>query len=455
MDLSEALKQPEGKTLEFKRDLSSPEKVLRTIVAFANTAGGRVVLGVDDRSRSVPGIAEPLKCEERLASLISDSIEPRLVPDLAILPWRQAYLVAVEVDPGANRPYHLAREGSARGTYVRVGSTNRRADHALTEEIRRQAQGESFDEQPTTDTVAAVDVAYAKRLFQPVRPLTDTDLDALRITTAAGRKRVVTNGGILVFGTHRLQRFPDAWIQVGRFGGIDRSVIRDHAEYRDFLVDATEAAIAFVGRYAERRITFGPARHREESAVPMIAVREAVINAVAHADYSQRGAPIRIAMYDDRIEVENPGLLPWGLLIEDLPRGVSRLRNRVIGRVFKELNLIEQWGSGVQRMIGACREAGLDAPSFEEVGARFRVTIPLTVTHAPSLDATDARIVVMLADGDGLTTSQVAQRIARTPRTARTRLSRLESAGLVRGIGSSPRDPQRRYVAIRPASEVK
>ena len=83
-----------------------------------------------------------------------------------------------------------------------------------------------------------------------------------------------------------------------------------------------------------------------------------MVNAVAHADYSQHGAPIRIAVFDDRLEVENPGLLPFGLTLEDLPRGVSKLRNRVIGRVFHELALVEHWGSGAQRMIATCREAG-------------------------------------------------------------------------------------------------
>ena len=84
------------------------------------------------------------------------------------------------------------------------------------------------------------------------------------------------------------------------------------------------------------------------------------MNAIVHADYAQQGAPIRIALFDDRIEIENPGLLPFGLTIEDIMQGVSKLRNRVIGRVFHELHLIEQWGSGIQRMTAACQEAGLE-----------------------------------------------------------------------------------------------
>ncbi|HRC42911.1 MAG TPA: putative DNA binding domain-containing protein [Nitrospira sp.] len=86
MDLLDLLKRPEGKTLEFKRDLSSPDGVLRTIVAFANTAGVVVLSGVEDGTRHVVGVRAPLDVEERLASMMSDNILPRLVPELEILP---------------------------------------------------------------------------------------------------------------------------------------------------------------------------------------------------------------------------------------------------------------------------------------------------------------------------------------------------------------------------------
>lgn len=84
--------------------------------------------------------------------------------------------------------------------------------------------------------------------------------------------------------------------------------------------------------------------------MPLIAVRQAIINAAVRADFSQTGSPIREAFYDDRVEIENPGLLPLRLTIEDIMRGFSKLRNRVIGRVFKEPGLIEKWSSGIQRM---------------------------------------------------------------------------------------------------------
>ncbi len=440
------LKRPEGKTLEFKRDLSTPEGVLKTIVAFANTAGGALLLGVEDKSRHVRGILEPLDLEERLANLISDLIVPRVVPDLEILPWRRTQVLAVQVYPSPSRPHYLKREGLGGGVYVRVGSTNRQADRELIEELRRFARGEAFDEQPMPGLDSeALDFRAASESFASVRKLGRGDFETLRLVTTHQGRKVPTVGGMLLFGQDRERHFPDAWIQAGRFRGTDKSRIIDRAEIHSLPVRAIEEAIAFVQKHALRGAEIGAVRRRERWNLPPAAVRETVINAVAHADYAQRGAPVRVSIFDDRLEVENPGLLPFGLTVEDLQRGISKLRNRVIGRVFHALGLIEQWGSGVQRMTAACREAGLAAPVFEEIATRFRVTLSTERVGPAVLDRTDQAIFDALAGGGGRLTSEIAEAIGLTPRATRTRLARLVGRGLVREVGSGPQDPRRRY----------
>ena len=141
MDLTDLLKRPEGKTLEFKRDVSSAAGVLRTVVAFANTAGGTVLIGVEDGTRRVRGVADPLAVEERVASMLSDGISPRLLPDIEILPWRSTNVLAVQVYPSPSRPHYLKGAGIEAGVFVRVGSTNRRADDEMVAELRRASQG--------------------------------------------------------------------------------------------------------------------------------------------------------------------------------------------------------------------------------------------------------------------------------------------------------------------------
>jgi predicted HTH transcriptional regulator len=199
-----------------------------------------------------------------------------------------------------------------------------------------------------------------------------------------------------------------------------------------------------------REAVIGPVKRTDVWTLPVVAVREAIMNAIVHADYAQQGAPIRVALFDNRLEIENPGLLPFGLTIEDIQRGISKLRNRVFGRVFQELGLIEHWGSGIQRMTAACQDRGLDAPGFEEIGTHFRVTLSTIRRHAPAQDEKDQAILKALAarPETGLSTSQVAKRIGLSPRAARTRLASLVERGLVTAIGSGPQDPQRRYYLV-------
>jgi predicted HTH transcriptional regulator len=449
MDLLSLLRQPEGKALEFKRDLSSPDGALRSAVAFANTAGGVLLIGVEDRTRRVVGVPDPLETEERLANLISDSITPVLVAEIEVLPWRRTHVVAVRVHPSGSRPHYLRSLGPEAGVFVRVGSTNRRADTALIGELRRYVRNESFDEQPMPDLNSeAIDFRVASESFAPVRALRRGDLMTLHITTRYQERVVPTVGGVLLFGKDRERHFPDAWIQVGRFRGADRRRILDSAEVRGHLIPGIEEAIRFVQRNTAREAVIGEVRRAERWTFPPVAVREAIVNAVVHADYSQRGAPIRLSIFDDRLEVENPGLLPFGLTIDDIRKGISKLRNRVIGRVFHELGLIEQWGSGIQRMTAACEEAGLAQPQLEEIGTHFRVTLR-AARHGPAaLDDLERRIVEALRGKDGLATQEIAREVGRTTRATRSRLASLVGRGLLVEIGSGPHDPRRRYFLV-------
>ena len=125
MKIEDLLMRSEGKTLEFKRDLSSPKNILKTLTAFANTAGGVLLIGIEDNSKAVLGLDNPLDEEERLCSLIADSIEPRLVPSVELVNWKGRTLLAVEVYSSAMRPHWLKSPGIESGVLVRVGSTNR------------------------------------------------------------------------------------------------------------------------------------------------------------------------------------------------------------------------------------------------------------------------------------------------------------------------------------------
>jgi len=448
--VEQLLAQHEGKTLEFKACLAESMPFLKTLVAFANSAGGTIVFGVEDKTRRVLGVDDPLELEARITNLVSDAVRPRLLPDIEIHPWRRTYLVVVRVHPSPVMPHYVKALGQVNGVFIRVGSSSRQADQTILDEMRRMAARRSFDEEPLPDLDSeAIDFRVASELFGSIRRLSRRDLEVLGLTVRHRSKKVATVGGILLFGKDRLRLFPDAYLQAARFGGTDRTYIQDTVDFAGPLPALGEQAIGFLRKHEPVALEINASRHQERWPVPLVALREALINSLVHADYSQRGAPIRLAVFDDRIEVENPGLLPFGLTIEDIRAGVSKLRNRVIGRVFKELGLIEQWGSGISRMIAACNEAGLREPVFEEVGLHFRVTLYKTPMPIERPDPIEEAILKLLAHGSGHTTAQVAKEIGRTPRATRARLASMVARGGVREIGRGPQDPKRKYFVVK------
>ena len=450
MDVIELLKKPEGKTLEFKRDLSSPEGILRVLVAFANTAGGTLVIGVEDGDHKIKGVEEPLGMEERLASIITDSIQPKIIPNIEIIPWRKTYLLTIEVYPSPYRPHYLKSLGLEKGTYVRIGSTNRLADSNLIAELQRLCRGESFDMQPILESSAeSIDFDLASELFAKYRTLKKSDLETLHLSIRYQGHVVPTVGGMLLFGKEREKYFPDAWVQVGRFSGKTKTNIIDTMELHDSPIISIYKAIEFVKKHSLRGIEINEVTGNEKWNIPQTAVREAIINAVVHADYSQRGSPLRVAIYDDRLEIENPGLIPFNLTLNDLYQGVSKLRNPVIGRVFHELKLIERWGSGIRRMIESCENAGLQEPLLEEIGTHFRVTLFLEKKFEVKLDDIDYKIIHSLEKKDGLSTRAIAEKIMLSPRSTRSRLLSLIERGLVIETGSSPQDPKKKYFLVK------
>ena len=141
------LSQEEGKTLEFKENTQSMHKILQTVIAFANTAGGTIVIGIKDKTKEVIGIQDVLKEEERVASAIADSIVPLIAPTFQFHTWRNRDILIISV-AYTPAPYYLKSKGMEKSVYIRLGSSNRVADQTTIAEIQRLAIHQSFDELP-------------------------------------------------------------------------------------------------------------------------------------------------------------------------------------------------------------------------------------------------------------------------------------------------------------------
>ncbi|MDO5623716.1 MAG: helix-turn-helix domain-containing protein [Pseudomonadota bacterium] len=381
------LTQPEGKTLEFKRNLSSPRNVLKTLVAFANSAGGKLVIGVDD-ARRIVGVADPLGEEERLCNLIADGIAPRLIPNVELLSVGDATLLVAEVFPSSARPHHLKALGPEQGVYLRLGSSNRQAGPDWIDETRRAAAGLVFDEQPMPElSVDDLDLDAVARLLGPDRARDTAGLQTLKLLRMEQGRQVPTQGAVLLFGRNRAQHFPDAWVQCGRFRGSEKVDIFDQQDIHTSLPDAVAAIELFLKKHAHKSARFGAMQREDVWSIPLTLLREGIVNALVHADYAQRGTPIRVAFFDDRIDIESPGFLLPGMTVADMQGGVSRIRNPVIARVFRELRLSEQWGSGMKRIFSEAAAWGLPPPNVAEFATGVRLRVFLAPAHTEAAQA--------------------------------------------------------------------
>jgi predicted HTH transcriptional regulator len=256
--LATLLARDESKTLEFKVDCSSLSGIVRTAVAFANTAGGTIVVGVEDRTRAVVGLVDVLAQEERLASAFADRVRPLLVPDIAVRTWRGRDLIVVSV-PHTAAPFHLAREGVHDGVYVRLGSTNRRAGPEMIAELQRLATNTSFDELPCAEADSEdIDFRVASELFaERGRQLTAAKRRSLGLMVGARGSERPSRAAVLIFGRDRRRFFPEATIRCARFAGSSTSEIADQTEIDVPLPQAVEEAVHFIERHTRQGIDIG------------------------------------------------------------------------------------------------------------------------------------------------------------------------------------------------------
>ncbi|HEY4831496.1 MAG TPA: ATP-binding protein [Waddliaceae bacterium] len=437
--IEEYLSQNESKTLEFKENAKTLAGIVKTVIAFANTSGGILLIGVKDKTKEILGMLDSLQEEERIANAINDGIAPLIIPDIEIHTYRNRELIVIRV-PHAAGPFYLKAEGEKRGVYIRFGSTNRIADDEMLRSLKLFSENRSYDELPSPKGI--LDEKAIEKAFTVVRKHpTKKHLEALNVLTEHLGKSITTNGGALLFGLNRVALYPDALIRCARFKGLTKEKIIDNVEITSSLPLAVEETITFIEKNTRTESVIGRVHRKDIPDYPPFTLREAVINAILHSDYSIKGCHIQIAIFDDRIEFTNPGGLPFGQTIQKALQGFSKLRNRVIGRVFKELKLIEQWGSGLQRILAVCAQEGLDSPLIEEHNNQFRLTLYGKRSQPRQLLIWEDMLIMYLVEKQSITTKDAAKIWKVSDRTARTRLRKMIESGRLQRIATSEKDP--------------
>lgn len=218
--LEHVLARDEGKTLEFKENSGPIHRIVQTAIAFANTAGGIILLGVRDGTKEVVGLHNVLEDELKVANAIAASVSPLLIPTFQFSTWRHRDVLIINI-PHSFGPYYLTSKGESEGAFIRLGSTNRPADARTLEEIKRLKDRIAFDQLPDCKhTPSDLDFELAKSMFDHTgKAFTKGTAKSFELLTEYQCKTYPTKGGLLLFGKNREELFPDPLIRLARFDG--------------------------------------------------------------------------------------------------------------------------------------------------------------------------------------------------------------------------------------------
>lgn len=373
MTLIEQIQKGESKTLELKEALPQNDSIAKTVIAFSNTSGGKLIIGVNDK-REITGIddVELFAMQDKIASVIADNCAPGIMPEIYGVNIESKLVLVIDVVRGNLKPYFLKSQGKADGTYIRIGATNRIADFDTIAELERQKRHISFDEEICYDVeFSKLDISPLLKKFESLgKPLNNEKLENLKLIKRENNKVYPTNALMIILG-----RFPHCTVKCARFKGTSMDVFIDKKEYSADIFSILENTQSFVLNHINLGAEIKGLYREDKYEIPEVALREALVNAVIHRDYVNQGRDIKVGIYDDIVNIVSPGSLPYNITIEDVFNGRSEVRNRVIANIFKELGLIEQWGSGINRIINACKEYGLKTPKIEEKNDFFDVEI--------------------------------------------------------------------------------
>ena len=401
----------EGYNVDFKRSVPSKVRELtEEVCSFLNASGGYILIGVDDKNEIVGAEIDNGKRSAIHGSI--GEISPMCHYDMYDVDVDGKTVWVVEVPSGQNKPYFFA--GS---TYLREGANCQKLTNV--EEIRDVFQRHEriyFDAipMPKVGMQQELDRENFREFKREAYIVSDVDdLQVLDSLMVFDDNDVVKSGGVLFFAKHPERFFFHAVVRCVRFKGTDKVYILDDKTFGGPLVQQYHQAMEWLqGKLQVAYEIEGAGPRKEIWEIPLGVFKEAIINALAHRDYYEQGASITIEMFDDRVEVSNPGtLLP--VVAKNFGRK-SMSRNPLIFGLFTRMHLVEHIGSGIPRMKKQMLDAGLPEPVYETEGM-FTVTF-----YRPS----EAR-QIRLTDGQ----KEVLDIVRKSP------TSTMEQIGETMGVG--------------------
>lgn len=374
--IKQIIEKGENEEVEFKESFHSQQGISKTLCGFGNTLGGIILLGVSNKG-NLRGIKENLDKLQQKISSANQCISPTPTISIEIHEIERRKIVAVIIQRGIDNIYYTF-EGAI---YIRIGSTTKKLEGQSHLEFLRNKQILSFDE--TYENHATINdldeekiKAYLLERGQKNylnEHTIEEFLISKRLATKNGELRI-KNSGILLLAKNLQNFYPQTEIKLVKFNGIEPVEISSHKLIQNGLANSIEDSIKFVKENINKKILIGSSPKRIENYdYPLEVIREAIVNAIVHRDYFSKDS-IQIYIFDNRIEITNPGSLPKGLT-KELFGTISVQRNPITYRFLRDLGYVEGLGTGVPRIKNKMRNEKLKDPEFLFTESFFRITL--------------------------------------------------------------------------------
>ena len=378
-NVREIINQGENASVEFKEGEVRAYSLAKEMVAFSNSTGGVILIGVNDDGK-IKGIDEKFNYEEWVMNIARNNVVPELNVDVSKVEIEDKNIIIIDVMKGMHKPYQTNKNEFL----VRVGSTNRNASQ---QELLRLFQKSGFFHFDLTGlenssfndvNMAKVDEYFSRYEIDFVNESEEGKMKLLQNTDIMNLENRVTVGGLLIFGINPQRHLLNASISFARFKGdeIDSELLDKQIITGDLTTQIDTVFSIIKNNIVRPSDIVGVKRENKNETYPDKVFRELIVNACVHRNYSILGSSVRILFFDNRIEFINPGRLPNTVTIDKLKAGVSYAINPVIVKFMENMRYIDKLGRGLPMVCKEAEKLGREV-KFEEIGEEFKVTLYL------------------------------------------------------------------------------
>jgi len=379
-ELLEIINNGESSYVEFKEEAVKPKDLGEEFIAFANSEGGTLIIGVADDGE-IKGIKDE-KIEEKIMNICRNNCIPNIIPMYEIIKVNDKKLAIITIPKGLNKPYYT----NDHKYYIRVGTTKRIASR---EELLRLFESNGsihFDISPVVNTsikdlnIDSIREYYFKYnafdLYEEDKKTVERILINADILKEFNDNIVCSVGGLLIFGKSPQNILPQNGVSFAHFNGNEISdELLDKKVIIGKIQDIAEQLIVILKNNIKTPSFIKELKREEKEEYPLLVLREAIINSLVHRNYSINGSKIRVFMFDDRIEFRSPGKLPNTITIEKMKIGVSYARNPFLVKYMENMRYIDQLGRGIPMILKTMKDLGAKEPNLKELGEEFILTI--------------------------------------------------------------------------------